>query len=640
MCGICGVVAPAGAAVDTDALARMTGAIRHRGPDDEGFYVSDDRSASLGFRRLSIIDVEGGHQPLANEDETVWIVFNGEIYNFRALRDELEQRGHRFATDTDTEVIVHLYEEHGPRCVERLDGMFAFALWDDRRHTLTLARDRFGKKPLHYAVTAGGGLLFGSELKSLLEHPECPRALDPISVSQYLALEYVPSPRSIFDGVRKVPAAHVLVWRDGEASVERYWDLAFGEAFSESDEEIVSEFRRLFRSAVERRLMSDVPLGAFLSGGIDSSSVVAAMTDLLPRGNVKTFSIGFSEKSFDESSHARQVARFLGTDHHERTFTAATMVDLLPEVMSFLDEPLADPSILPTYLLSRFTREHVTVALGGDGGDELLAGYPTFPADRVARAYVVPHQLHERLLLPLADRLPVSTANFSLEFKIKRFLRGAPLPETERHAAWLGALTKDDQERLRVPSAADAHASLTAIARANTGRDSIQRLIYLYSRSYLEDDILVKVDRASMAASLEVRAPFLDRELVEFLGRVPSRLKLRRLQTKWLLKRAARGVLPDAIIDRPKKGFGIPVADWLKGDVREQLLDELSPDRIRRQGLFDAAEVTRLVTEHLQGRRDHRKPLWALLLFQLWREAWLDRPSERSPATQTHGLPS
>jgi asparagine synthase (glutamine-hydrolysing) len=637
MCGICGIVAAPGDAVDPDALARMTAVIRHRGPDDDGFYVDEDRAVGLGFRRLSIIDVKGGHQPLTNEDETVWVVFNGEIYNFRALRSELERSGHRFATDSDTEVIVHLYEQHGPRCVERLDGMFAFAVWDDRRHTLTLARDRFGKKPLHYAVTTGGGVLFASELKSLLQHPECPRTLDPVSLSQYLALDYVPSPRSILEGIRKVPAAQVAVWRAGKISVERYWDLPFGESLTESDEEVVEEFRRLFRNAVERRLMSDVPLGAFLSGGIDSSSVVAAMADLLPRGNVKTFSIGFTERSFDESSHARRVAQLFGTDHHEQTLTAGAMVELLPEAVSFLDEPLADPSVLPTYLLSRFTREHVTVALGGDGGDELLAGYPTFPADRVARAYVVPTKLHQRLVLPLADRLPVSTANFSLDFKIKRFLRGASLSPTQRHAAWLGALTPEEQRQLHLPAWAEAYESVAAIDRANTGRDPVQRLIYLYARSYLEDDILVKVDRASMAASLEVRAPFLDRDLVEFLGRVPSRLKLRRLSTKQLLKRAMRDALPQEIIDRPKKGFGIPVAEWLKSDLREQLLDELSPDRIRRQGLFDPGEVTRLANEHLEGRRDHRKPLWALFMFQLWRESWLDRAPVRA-TPQTHPL--
>jgi asparagine synthase (glutamine-hydrolysing) len=629
MCGICGIV-ERGGPVDTEALARMTAAIRHRGPDDDGFHVTSDDAGpgvGLGFRRLSIIDVEGGHQPLSNEDRTVWIVFNGEIYNFRALRADLERRGHRFATNTDTEVIVHLYEELGPRCVEQLNGMFALAIWDDRNRRLVLARDRFGKKPLYYAETPGGGLLFGSELKALREHPQCPRELDDESLSQYLALEYVPSPRSILRGVRKVPAAHVLTWQEGAIATERYWDLPFGDPHDESDEELVEEFRRLFRGAVERRLMSDVPLGAFLSGGIDSSAVVAMMAELLPRGNVKTFSIGFTERSFDESSHARLVADRFGTDHHEHLFTPEAMANLLPEVAAFVDEPFADASILPTYLLSRFTREQVTVALGGDGGDELLAGYPTFPADVAARLYYVPRVVHERLVLPLGDRLPVSTANFSLDFKVKRFLRGARLPEELRHTAWLGAFTADEQARLLVGGSRDPYASVRAVTADSTGRDAVQRLVYLYARTYLEDDILVKVDRASMATSLEVRAPFLDVELVEFLGRVPSNLKLRRFQTKRLLKRAMRGVLPDEIIDRPKKGFGIPVAAWLKGEFREALQDELSPERIRRQGLFDAVEVTRLVTEHLDGRRDHRKALWALFMFQLWHRTWLEPPS-------------
>ena len=623
--------------VDRAVLARMTRSLRHRGPDDEGFFVrhyEDGTAVGLGFRRLSIIDLESGNQPVGNEDGSVQLIFNGEIYNFRELRRDLEARGHRFSTKGDAEVIVHLYEDHGPHCVERLNGMFAFALWDEARRELVLGRDRFGKKPLHYCE-AGGSLLFGSELKALLEHPRCPRDLDPGGLSRYLALEYVPAPHSIFDGVKKLPGGHVLRWHDGRSTVEQYWDLTFDATRGRKagEEEYVEEFRDRFRDAVRRRLVSDVPLGAFLSGGIDSSSVVAAMVDALPAGMVQTFSIGFGERSFDESEHARRVAEHFGTDHHEDVFTPQTMVELLPAMGDFLDEPFADASILPTYLLSRFTRGTVTVALGGDGSDELLAGYPTFSAERFARRYIVPSALHERLVLPLADRLPVSTANFSLDFKLKRFLRGAAAPPDVRHPVWLGAFTPAEQEPLlasALPDPFEEHRRYYANAPTN---DPLERLIYVYAKSYLQDDILVKVDRASMATSLEVRAPFLDVDLVEFLGRVPPDLKLRGSKTKYLLKQAMADVLPPGIATRAKKGFGIPVAAWFKNELRDALQDELSTERVRRQGIFDAGTVQRLISEHLSGRRDNRKPLWTLFVFQLWHRRWVERQPEASRVT-------
>jgi asparagine synthase (glutamine-hydrolysing) len=614
--------------VDRETLARMTSVLQHRGPDDSGFFVhegEDGIAVGLGFRRLSIIDLDSGNQPIGNEDGSVQIVFNGEIYNFRELRRELEAHGHRFATAADTEVIVHLYEELGTRCLERLNGMFAFALWDGTKRELVLTRDRLGKKPLYYA-DLGDELLFGSELKALLEHPRCPRELDDASLSRYLALEYVPAPHSIYEGVKKLPAGHLLRWRAGRASVEPYWDLSFeSDGLPRSDDDYVDEFRWRFREAVRRRLVSDVPLGAFLSGGIDSSSVVAMMVELLSRGAVKTFSIGFAEKSFDESHHARRVAEYFGTDHHEDIFTPRALLELLPTVSDFLDEPFADASVLPTYLLSRFTRESVTVALGGDGSDELLAGYPTFPADRIARLYRLPSAVHERVLAPLADRLPVSTANFSVDFKVKRFLRGAPLPVEARHVAWLGSFMPREQRALLARPPADVIGETTTTYAAARTHNLLERLIYLYAKSYLPDDILVKVDRASMACSLEVRAPFLDVELVEFLGRVPPHLKLRRLATKQLLKKAMAGVLPPGIAERGKKGFGIPVAQWFRGELREALQDELSPTRLRDQGIFEPAEVQRLVSEHLNGRRDHRKPLWTLFVFQLWHRRWSGR---------------
>jgi asparagine synthase (glutamine-hydrolysing) len=635
MCGICGIVDRS--PIDQEALRRMTAALRHRGPDDEGFFVSPAGSGTgvgLGFRRLAIIDLMTGNQPIANEDGSVQIVFNGEIYNYRELRSGLESRGHRFTTDSDTEVIVHLYEELGPHCMARLNGMFAIALWDTRRHELVLARDRFGKKPLYYA-DLDGRLLFASELKSLIKHPDCPRDLDFDALSRYLALEYVPTPYSIFAGVRKLPGGFLLRWQDGRISLEQFWELELRpDERPRPDEAYVEEFHELFRAAVQRRLISDVPLGAFLSGGIDSSSVVAMMVDGLPAGTVKTFSVGFQERSFDESVHARRVASHFGTDHYEEVFTAGVMLDTLPTVVDWLDEPFGDASILPTYLLSRFTREHVTVALGGDGSDELLAGYPTFPADRLARFYRVPRLLHTNVIAPLADRLPVSFANFSFEFKLKRFLRAAASREDVRHPVWLGSFTPDEQAALLTAAPGDPFAEQRHMLTSADG-DRLGKLVYLYAKTYLQDDILVKVDRASMACSLEVRAPFLDVELVEFLSRVPSRLKLRRFDTKHLLKRAMGDVLPPGIANRPKKGFGIPVAAWFKDELREALQDELSPERIRRQGLFETDEVQRLVSEHLSGRRDHRKALWTLFVFQLWHRRWLEgRPA--TPAGKPH----
>ena len=446
MCGICGIAGSG--PVDREALARMTRVLEHRGPDDEGFHIAeyeDGTGVGLGFRRLSIIDLDTGNQPIGNENGSVQVVQNGEIYNYRELRADLVARGHSFATNADTEVIVHLYEDLGPRCVERLNGMFAFALWDEPERRLLLARDRFGKKPLYYA-DVGGTLLFGSELKSLLEHPLCPRELDAASLSRYLALEYVPAPHAIFEGVRKLPGGHYLVWRDGRCEVERYWDLSFGPLErNRPDEEYVEEFRERFRAAVRRRLVSDVPLGAFLSGGIDSSSVVAMMVDALPAGNVKTFSIGFAEKSFDESPHARRVAAHFGTDHHEEVFTPEAMAEVLPTVADFLDEPLGDASILPTYLLSRFTREGVTVALGGDGGDELLAGYPTFVADRFASLYPVPRVTARARRDP--PRRPAARVHEELQLRLQ-----AEAVPARRRLPQPGSATRHGSDRSRLPS--------------------------------------------------------------------------------------------------------------------------------------------------------------------------------------------
>ena len=631
MCGITGI-ADWNGPVRPEVLRRMTNTLRHRGPDDESYCIPAPKGGGpaigLGFRRLAIIDLLGGRQPMSNEDGSLWIVCNGEIYDHARLRLELEGRGHQFRTHSDIEVLLHLYEEHGPECVTKVNGMFALAIWDSRKQTLFLARDRMGKKPLYYRATSAQ-MIFGSEIKALLMYPGCPRELDARSLSKYLAYEYVPSPHSIFKGIHKLPAGHWLTWTNGQTRQRRYWDLQFTTgAHGRPENEIAGELRERLKEAVRLRLVSDVPLGVFLSGGVDSSSVVAMMAELMPPSRIKTFAIGFEEKSFDESGHARRVARFFGTDHRERILQSRTLLEMLPEVGAFLDEPLADASIIPAYLLSKFTRQHVTVALGGDGGDELFAGYPTFLAHRMARFYKVPRAIHERLIRPLAEWLPVSSDNFSFDFKVKRFLRGLGRRPEIRDQIWLGSFTPAEQRALLQEKGADidGYDDIVEAERNCASSRGMERLIYLYCKFYLQDCILTKVDRASMACSLEARAPFLDYTFVEFANSIPFALKLKGLKSKYILKKAMQDKLPADILGRRKKGFGIPVAKWFREDLRGLMLDSLSESRLRRQGLFNPAEVTRLVKEHLRGTKDNRKQLWTLFMFQLWFERHLSVP--------------
>jgi asparagine synthase (glutamine-hydrolysing) len=635
MCGIAGFFALDGAPRSLPGvLDAMCTAMTHRGPDDQG--TLERGPVGLGMRRLSIIDVGGGHQPIANEDGSVWVVFNGEIYNHPELRETLMARGHRFATRSDTEVIVHLYEDHGEDFVKHLNGMFAIALWDAAREKLILARDRMGEKPLYYA-TIEEQLLWGSELKCLLAHPAVPRRLSLPALSRYLQLEYVPAPHSILEGVHKLPPAHLLVAERGETRVFPYWRLDLTPTpQAPSEAEALEELKERLDVAVRRRLLSEVPLGVFLSGGIDSSTIAALAARHAP-GRLKTFSIGFEDPSFDESGHARAVARHLGTDHHEDILSPARLIDLVPDLTRLLDEPFGDASVMPTFMLSRFAREHVTVALGGDGGDELFAGYPTYQAQKLATVYdALPGPL--RALVGGAGRLvagglPVSTNNLSLDFKLKKFTGALDAPALERHLQWLGSFSPADQAGLlsaevRASLAGDdLYSEARAVWGASASNDAIARYLHLDASTYLPDDILVKVDRASMATSLEVRAPFLDHTLVEFVAGLPSHYKLQGMTTKHLLKRAAADMLPGPILARPKKGFGIPVAKWFQGELRSMMLDVFSPARLREAGLFEVSAVQRLVKEHLDGTRDHRKPLWTLFMFELWREAYLKAPA-------------
>ena len=623
MCGIAGFVNREGEPADRELLARMTATIAHRGPDGDGFYC--EGPVGLGHRRLSIIDVGGGSQPMCNEDGTVWVTYNGELYNDPELRAWLRSRGHAFRTDCDTESLVHLYEEHGPDFARHLNGMFALAIWDSRLGRLVLARDRMGQKPLLYAETAKGSLVFGSEPKALLTHPDVARRLDPRGLARYLFYEYIPGPFSIWEGMKKLPPGHVLVREGAVSTVSRFWESPGPVAEAPTFEDAAGQFWDDFRSAVGRHRRSDVPLGVFLSGGVDSSSVAAALTELEPARNIRTFSIGFEDESFDESKQARAVARALGTDHHERTFSAETVMELLPEVAHWLDEPFGDASVLPTHLLSRFAREEVTVALGGDGADELLAGYPTFAAERASGVFRRLPRAARALAGAAVGKLPVDHGNISLDFKLKQFLRGANEPSALAHQRWLGSFSGEEIGRTLV-EVGDFDVEAEHLARAAAlapGADPLTRSLRLYQDTYLPDDILAKVDRASMACGLEVRAPFLDADLVDSIQRLPASYKYGKGQAKRLLKRAASRRLPASILDRPKKGFGIPVARWLRGPLAPLLHSLLAPDRLKAQGLFRAEEVSRRVAEHEAGVRDHRKPLWTLLMFQLWHDRWL-----------------
>jgi asparagine synthase (glutamine-hydrolysing) len=636
MCGICGVAG--GPSDSRELVQRMCAALAHRGPDDEGSVHLD--GVTLGMRRLSIIDLEGGHQPIHNEDSRTWVVQNGEIYNHLELREQLIAAGHSFYTQSDTEVLVHGYEEWGEDLVERLNGMFAFALLDRSRGVVFMARDRMGIKPLHYAID-GRRLVFASELKALLCDPALRRGIDPAALDQYLALEFVPSPGSIVRGISKLPPAHTLTWSvaDGTHRLRRYWapDLAAGEVPAEgggrgqrSLDSQCEELRAVLRESVRKELISDVPLGVFLSGGIDSSAVTAMMSQL--GGDVKSFSVGFAERSFDESDHARQVARHLGTEHRELILEPDMLLGLIPKLPVLLDEPLGDASIIPTYLLSEFTRRHVKVALGGDGGDELFAGYPTMQAHRLAGYYLrAPRLLRRGLVEPVVRRLPVSRDNLSFDFRAKRFVSGAAYPVAERHQRWMGSFGAE--ERTALLSAEVQHelarngwSDPAAAALDGAGlRDPLNQVLLMDMRMYLENDILVKLDRASMMASLEARVPLLNNDFVKYATRLPLDLKLRGLRSKFLFKRALRGLLPTAILNRPKKGFGIPVAHWFRGPLKEQMLSVLSPERIARKGFFEPKVVARLIADHLAGRSDNRKQLWTLFVFELWHDGYLSR---------------
>src|SRR6266850_404072 len=631
MCGICGDVDLSGAP-DPEGVRRAARALAHRGPDADGFHF--DGPAGLGHRRLSILDLESGQQPMSRDG--VAIAFNGEAYDFAALRDELRAKGHSFTTRSDTEVVLRAYLEWGEGFPERVHGMFAVALWDGPRRKLVLARDRLGKKPIYY-FAHGSRVVFASELKALLAHGAVPRELDPEALVQYLACEYVPAPATILRGVRKLPAAHVAVLDDRGFRLRRYWDVPGPSSERVSAREAGPELLRLLDAAVAKRLVADVPVGVFLSGGVDSTSIAALA--IRHKKPLQTFSIGFKEESFDESPWAQLAAERLGTEHVSQKFSGQDCLDLIPAAAAQLDEPFADPSFLPTLLLSRFTRRHVKVALAGDGGDELFAGYDPFLAHRPAALFArVPRPLRAALH-QILHRLPSSSRNMSLDFRLKQFLRGVDAPPSLRHASWIasflpteiGALLQPALRSLASPEVAFRQV-LEDATRSGARPGSVDEALRYYLTRYLADDILVKADRASMAASLELRAPYLDTAVVELAARLPWQLKISLTRTKVLLKRALRGLVPDEILGSPKKGFGIPVTAWIRGPLRPLFEELLSERELREGGVFDPGAVRTLLQTHLEGRADLRKPLWTLLMFQLWRKHHAQAVSLRSAA--------
>ena len=624
MCGIAGMfLFDRARPVDPRVLASMTDVLSHRGPDGRGVHI--DGPVGLGHRRLSIIDLATGAQPLGNEDESVVTVFNGEIYNFQELRAELEGQGHVFHTRTDTEVLVHGYEEWGERLPERLRGMFAFAIWDRRRQRLLLARDRLGIKPLHYSTIGGRGLVFGSEVKAVVEHPDVSRGWRHEAVDAYLALQYVPTPMTIFADVQKLPPAHVLVAENGRVRLQRYWSLTFpGDGAASREDEYLERLDALLHEAVRIRLISDVPLGAFLSGGIDSSAVVAAMA-ATSDAPVLTTSVGFDEQAYNEVEHAREVARHLGCGHYSRTVTP-DIADLLPRLAWHLDEPFSDSSAVPTYFVSAVAREKVTVALSGDGGDELWAGYARHRVERAetqARRWL--GTAGSQAAARVASLLPLS-------LKGARSLRHLGLAPDEACARKhvYGLFERGLRDRLYSPDFARDVGQYHPLARFRAIRsscpspDPVDRALLVDVQTYLLDDILTKVDRMSMAVSLEARVPLLDHHLVEFAASVPVDLKIRGGRGKYLLRRFLQGRVPQAVVDRPKQGFSIPTAEWLRGPLAPMTSDLLLGPTFRSRGIFSPAEVGRLWQEHRSGRRDHRHRLWSLLMLELWFRQFVD----------------
>ena len=639
MCGIAGVVNSERVGVEAATIRRMCQSIVHRGPDDEGVFVKD--GAGLGVRRLSVIDLAGGHQPVFNEDKTVCVVYNGEIYNFPELRRELEARGHSFYTHTDTEVIVHLYEEMGRKLVQKLRGMFAFAIYDTRNRRLLLARDRLGIKPLHYAI-ANGRLLFGSEIKSILAVAPELAVIDEGALWQYLYFGYIPDPATAFVPIRKLPPGHILAFESGKVCVEKYWDLPeYGTHQPSSEEECLQELEYRLAEAIRIRLTADVPLGALLSGGIDSSTVVALMARASSRP-VKTFSIGFQHADFNEAPHARLVAERFGTEHHE-LILEPDVVETVEALARSLEEPFGDSSMLPTYYISQLARQHVTVALSGDGGDEAFAGYERYQIHLHRRNFNwIPAWAGSFYRKHLHSRLPSSVPARSLAYSVslpwaERYLEGVSLQPFDREMSLLS-----DHFRATALGDRDPMSALRKYLDDAPAHDRLSRVLYLDTKTYLPGDILSKVDRMSMLASLEVRVPILDHLFLEWVSTLPAEWKMRGAKQKYIFTKLAERVgVPKEVLDRPKQGFALPLRHWMRNELKDLILSVLLDSSTLQRGYFNPTGVRCLLDEHFQGRRDHSARIWRFLMFELWHRNFLANvgiPTEAAPANQSASL--
>ncbi|MEK6775503.1 MAG: asparagine synthase (glutamine-hydrolyzing) [bacterium] len=629
MCGIAGIAGRS----DPALVGKMCYALSHRGPDDQGIF--SDQGISLGMRRLAIIDCQGGHQPIHNEDKSVWIVFNGEIYNYKKIRSGLVRRGHTFTTSSDTEVIVHLYEEYGEECLGHLRGMFAFAIWDRSKETLFLARDRLGIKPLIYTFD-GENIVFASEIRALLDAGISQDGFDPEALNYFLTYLYVPSPRSMFRSIRKLPPAHTLTYCRGKVRIRRYWDLHMQEDRARPEERDEGDYREeaasMLRESVRMHLVSDVPLGAFLSGGMDSACVVALMSEY-SSGPVKTFTIGYGEEdaSFNELDSARIVADAFGTDHHE-FILQPDVVSLLPDIIRAIGEPFADSSAIPTYLISRETRKHVTVALSGIGGDEVFAGYPRYLGARLSGIYdVIPGYIRRYLFAPLADRLPESTRSRNVTGWIKRFARGGLLDPVSRYLSWItffspemkeGLYSDDFKSLLRNHNETDIHRHFFD----QEGKlDYVQSVTSLDLNTYLPDDLLLMGDAMSMAHSLELRVPFCDHKLIEFMLMVPTGMKMKGWHLKGMLRSMMKGLLPPEILMKKKQGFMVPIGVWFKRDLQGFVRDTLLSGQAMGRGVFNPSFVERMVRDHFEGKQVYTHQIWALLTFEIWCRIYMDR---------------
>src|SRR5579875_3880435 len=635
MCGICGIFNMAsGESVPPALIEQMTHLIEHRGPDDQGAYF--DGPTGLGFARLSIIDLSGGHQPMCNETGDVWLVFNGEIWNYKQLRQELIEKGHQFRTNSDTETIIHAYEEFGVDCVARLHGMFGFAIWDSPRRRLLLARDRAGKKPLYY-TQVNGDIVFASEIKSLLCHPRVKRVADTQALADFLSVRYVPAPATLFAGIYKVPPGHWMLCEDGKVRQQCYWDYTFGKTEERPIEEYLEGIRQHVQRAVEERMMADVPVGAMLSGGVDSSIVTGVMSKLTSH-KVKTFAVGFDHPDYSELPYARLVAQHFGTDHYELVVKSSDMAQYWPILTWHRDEPVSEPSDLGVYLVSKLARQHVKVVLSGEGGDELFAGYPKYVVDWIARYYhLLPAPIRNQIITPLLEHLPYSMR------KLKMAGRVMSEPSPQRWMNWFGVFNGQlknnllsEQTKARIDN--DASRAFQRWLALNPQRDDLSAMLYLDTKIWLPDNLLMKGDKMTMAASLEARIPLLDYKLIEYAASIPSNVKIKGFKAKYLLKRAYADFLPEPILTRKKMGFNVPIGQWFQEGQRNLMLRLLLSERARSRGFLNNDCVANILREHLTGKTNYSNQLFILASLELWFRVFIDSPRLEYPQMSTEEL--